>query len=56
MSPWLPNSVPAMSMGLLPSKVSLSEKPSRIAATLVAAFIVDPDMPPASAQLIWDSR
>ena len=56
MSPWFSNSVPAMSIGLLPSKVSLSEKPSRIAATSVAALNVEPAMPPATAQLIWESR
>ena len=56
MSPWFSNSVPAMSMGLLPSKVSVRENPSRIAATLVAALNVDPAMPPATAQLIWESR
>ena len=48
--------MPATSIGLLPSKVSLREKPSRIAATSVAAFIVEPAMPPATAQLICDSR
>ena len=43
-------------MGLLPSKVSLSEKPCLIAAASANAFIVEPAWPPATAQLIWESR
>ena len=57
MSPWFSKSVPSGSViGELPSKVSRSEKPSRMAATSAAAFMVDPAWPPATAQLIWESR
>ena len=57
MSPWFSKSVPSSStIGELPSKVSLSEKPSRIAATSAEGFIVEPAWPPETAQLIWESR
>ena len=57
MSPWFSKSVPSGSTnGELPSNVSLSEKPSSIAATSAAGFIVDPAWPPATAQLSWESR
>ena len=57
MSPWFSMSVPSGStIGELPSKVSLSEKPSSIAATSADGFMVEPAWPPATAQLIWESR
>jgi hypothetical protein len=56
-SPWFSISVPSGStIGELPSNVSSMEKPSSIVATRAAAFMVEPAWPPATAQLIWDSR
>jgi len=42
--------------GELPAKVSRSEKPASMAAARVKGFIVEPTMPPETAQLIWLSR